>query len=74
MQPQSTENKLFSWFTSNHKKFNPGKCHILLSEKNFVDVCLEEACLTSSSTKILLGITTDSVISLTNIFLTYAIK
>lgn len=74
MQPQSTGNKLFSWFTSSHIKFNPGKCHILLSEKNFVDVCLEEACLTSSSTKILLGITTDSVISLTNIFLTYAIK
>ena len=27
-QLHSTARKLFSWFTNNHMKFNPGKCHI----------------------------------------------
>ena len=40
-------------------KVNPGKCHILLSTKNAIDVHLEGACITSSSCEKLLGITTD---------------
>ena len=32
-QLQSTASKIFSWFTNNHMKVNPGKCHILLSAK-----------------------------------------
>ena len=59
-QLQSTASKLFSWFTNNHMKVNPGKCHILLSTKNATDVHLEGACITSSSCGKLLGITIDS--------------
>ena len=59
-QLQSTASKLFSWFTNNHMKVNPGKCHILLSTKNAIDVHLEGACITSSSCEKLLGITIDS--------------
>ena len=47
-QLQSTASKFFSWFTNNHMKVNPGKCHILLSAKNPIDVDLEGACITSS--------------------------
>ena len=60
MQLQSTASKPFSWFTNNNMKVNPGKCHILLSTKNTIDVHLEGACITSSSCKKLLGITIDS--------------
>ena len=60
MQLQSTASKGFSWFTNNHTKVNPGKCHILLSTKNPTDVHLEGACITSSSCEKLLGITKDS--------------
>ena len=52
--------KLFSWFTDNHVIVNSGKCHILLSTKNSIDVHLEGTCVTSSSTEKLLGITADS--------------
>ena len=38
----------------------PGKCHILLSTKNVIDVHLEGACIRSSSCEKLLGITIDS--------------
>ena len=48
-QLESTANKLFSWFTNNHMKVNPGKCHILLCTKNATDVPLEGACITSNS-------------------------
>ena len=58
-QLQSKASKLFSWFTNNHMKVNPGKCHILLSTKNAIDVHLEGACITSSSCEKLLGITVD---------------
>ena len=57
---QSTASKFFSWFTNNHMKVNPGKCHILLSTKNAIDVYLERACITSSSCEKLLGIKIDS--------------
>ena len=40
-QPQSTARKLFSWFTNNHMKVNPGKCHFLFSQKNPIDVHLK---------------------------------
>ena len=49
--------KLFSWFTNNNIKINPGKFHILLSTKNAIDVHLEGASITSSSCERLLGIT-----------------
>ena len=52
--------KRFSWFINNHMKVNPGKCHILLSTKNTIDVILEGACITSSSCEKLLGVTIDS--------------
>ena len=38
-------------------KVNPGKCHILLSTKNPIDVYLEGACITSDSCEKLLGMT-----------------
>ena len=57
---QSTASKLFSWFTNNHIKVNPGKCHILFSTKNPINVCLKGACITFSSCEKLLGITIDS--------------
>ena len=41
-------------------KVNPGKCHILLSTKNVIDVHHEGACITSSSGQRLHGITIDS--------------
>ena len=59
-QLQSTASELFSWFTNNHMKVNPGKCHILLSIKIAIDVHLEGACIMSSSCEKLLGITIDS--------------
>ena len=59
-QLQSTASKLFSWFTNNYMKINPGKFHILISTKNSNDVHHEGACITSSSCEILLGITIDS--------------
>ena len=59
-QLESTASKLFCWFTNNHMKVNPGKCPILLSTKNAIDLHLEGACITSSSCKKLLGITIDS--------------
>ena len=40
-------------------KVNPGKCHILISTKNPVDVHLEGACIPSSSCGKLLGIDSD---------------
>ena len=41
-------------------KVNPGKCHILLSTKNAIDVHLEGACIMSSLCEKFLGITRDS--------------
>ena len=41
-------------------KVNPGKCHILLSTTNAIDVNLEGVCIKSSSYEKLLGITIDS--------------
>ena len=59
-QLQSTASKLFPWFTNNHMKVNPGKCHILLSTKNAIDVYLEGARTASSLCEKFLGITIDS--------------
>ena len=53
-QLQSTASKVFSWFTNNHMKVNPTKCHILSSTKNPTDVHLKGACITSSSCEKLL--------------------
>ena len=41
-------------------KVNPGKCHILRSTTNAIDVNLEVVCIKSSSCEKLLGITIDS--------------
>ena len=54
-------------------KVNPGKCHILLSTKNPIDVHLEGACIMSSSCENLPRITIDADLKF-DIFLTYAIK
>ena len=59
-QLQSTARTLFSWFTNNHMKRNPGKCHILLKTKSPFDVQLERACITSSSCEKLFEIAIDS--------------
>ena len=59
-QLQSTASKLFSWFTNNYMKVNPGKFHILISTKNAIDAHHEGVCITSSSCEILLGTTIDS--------------
>ena len=41
-------------------KVIPGKCHIVLSTKNVIDVHLERACIMSSLCEKFLGITIDS--------------
>ena len=43
-------------------KVNPGKCRILLSTKNAINVHLEGACITPTSCEKLLGITIDSAL------------
>ena len=60
MQLQSVASELFSWFTSNHMKVNPGKCYILFSIKNAIDLHLEGESITSSSCEKLRGIKIDS--------------
>lgn len=59
-QLKLTASKLFSWFEYNHMKANPGKCHLLLSKKDPIDVLIGDAKVTSSSYEKLLGINIDS--------------
>ena len=51
---------LFKWFEKNHMKANPGKSHILLSNKKTENVKINDVVLTSGFEEKLLGITLDS--------------
>ena len=52
--------RLFKQFESNHMKANPGKSHILLSNKKKEKVKINNVVLTSSVEEKLLGIILDS--------------
>ena len=56
---QSVAFRLFKWFENNHMKANPGKSHILLSNKKTEKVNIDDFVLTSSVAEKLLGITLD---------------
>ena len=57
---QSLAFRLFKWFENNYMKANPGKSHILLSNKKTEKVKINDVVLTSSVEEKLLGITLDS--------------
>ena len=52
--------RLIKWFENDHMKANPGKSHILLSNKKTEKVTINDIVLTSSVDKELLGFTFDS--------------
>ena len=51
---------MFKWFENNRMKANPGKSHILLSNKKAGKVAIDCVVLTSSVEEKLLAITLDS--------------
>ena len=51
--------RLIKWFENDHMKANPGKSHILLSNKKTEKVTINDSVLTSSVEDKLLGITID---------------
>ena len=55
---------MFKWFENNYMKANPGKSHILLSNKERGKVKINDVVLTSSVEEKLLGITIDSELKL----------
>ena len=57
---QSLAFRLFHWFENNHMKANPGKSHILLSNKKTEMVKINDVVLTSCLEEKLLRITLDS--------------
>ena len=57
---QSLAFGLFKWFEKNHMKANPGKSHILLSNKKTEKVNINDVVLTSGFEEKLLGVTLDS--------------
>ena len=57
---QSLAFRLFKWFENNHMKANPGKSHILLSNKKTEKVKINDVVLTSRVEEKLLGIILDS--------------
>ena len=57
---QSLAFRLFKWFENNHMKANPGKSHILRSNKKTKKETINDVVLTSSVEEKLLGITLDS--------------
>ena len=63
---QSLAFRLFKWFENNHMKANPGKSHILLSNKKTEKVTISDVVLTSIVKEKLLGITFDSELNLKN--------
>ena len=63
---QSLAVRLLKWFENNHMKANPGKSHILLSNKKTEKVKIDDAVLTSSVEEKLLGITLDSELKFEN--------
>ena len=62
---QVISTKVFNWFVNNHMKANPGKCHLLLSNKS-PEVCIDGIQITSSTAGTLLGITIDSELNFEN--------
>ena len=64
LQPTST--KVFNWFDNNHMKDNPGKCHLLLSNKSPEVVSIDGIQITSSTSETLLVITIDSELNFEN--------
>ena len=50
---------MFKWFENNHMKANPGRSHILRSNKKAEKVTINDVVPTSSVEEILLGITLD---------------
>ena len=57
---QSLDVRLFKWFENSHMEANPGKSHILLSNKKTEMEKIYNVVLTSSVEEKLLGITLDS--------------
>ena len=57
---QSSASILCKWFENNHMKVNPGKSHILLSNKKTEKKTINDVVLTSSVEEKLLCITLDS--------------
>ena len=51
--------RLFKWFENNHMKVNPGKSHILLSNKQTEKLKINDVLLKSRAEEKLLGITLD---------------
>ena len=52
--------RMFKWFKNNHMKANPGKPHVLLSNKKIEKVKINHVALSSSVEEKLLGITINS--------------
>ena len=57
---QSSAFRLFKWFENNHMKANPGKSHILLSNKKTEKVKINDVVLASRVEENLLDINLDS--------------
>ena len=53
---QAISTKVLDWFSNNHMKANPGKCHLLLSTKSPEVVSIDGIQIKSSIRETLLGI------------------
>ena len=51
---------MFSWFSNNGIKANPGKCHLLFSDKNNFKAKIDNYVIESSKQQKLLGVLLDS--------------
>ena len=58
--------KVFNWFVNNHMKANPGKCHLLFSNKSPEVVSIDGIQIRSSTVGTQLGITIDSELNFEN--------
>ena len=52
--------KLFTWFANNHMKANLGKCHLLLSTHEDVNIQIENTTINCSRSQKLLGVVLDN--------------
>ena len=57
---------LFKWFKENHLKFNPDKCHLLLSFNSPIDINIEGTQISKCKEEKLLGIKLDDRLSFEN--------
>ena len=55
-ESQGISTKVFNWLGNNHRKINPGKCHLLLSTKSPEDVSIDGIQITSSTAENLWGV------------------